>query len=198
MVEEDVAQLGEELQRLTRSGVEQELDEDARRDLQVARDCYEDARAAVAAIGSADQIPNVLGTLNAGRHALACWTARVEGRPAPESATPCFFNPQHGPASAEVLWTRPGRGTRAVPACAVDAARSAAGEQPEVRMVYLGARRVPYWEAGEVFQSYARGYFATRLDSDSLLQARRDHKAYTDFAAWPGTRFDGDFGPTHP
>lgn len=54
----------------------------------------------------------------------------------------------------------PGQGTRRVPACAQDAARVAEHEVPEVRKVRIGARKVPYWQAGAAYLPYSEGYFA--------------------------------------
>lgn len=194
LAEEDVILLGEELQRLDRRVGDRELDEDVRRDYQTALDAYESAQRAVDRISSAAQISRVVDTLSTGRYALACVLASAEGRPRPERRTPCFFNPQHGPATTDVLWNQPGRGSRTVPACAQDAARQAAGEQPDVRLVKIGARRVPYWEAGELFQPYTHGYFPT-----TVTEGRRDHKAYNNtFASFPGNRFDGDFKRRDP
>jgi hypothetical protein len=78
----------------------------------------------------------------------------------PERRVPCFFNPQHGPSTTDVVWTQPKVGTRTVPACAQDAARIRAGDDPEVRLVPFHGRRVPYWEAGAAVTPYGLGYFA--------------------------------------
>ncbi|MGH3331873.1 MAG: hypothetical protein ACRDPJ_11295 [Nocardioidaceae bacterium] len=194
LAEEDVILLGEELAGLDATVADRNLDEDARRDYQTALDAYESAKQAVDRIGSPDQFSRVVDTLSTGRYALACVLARVEGRPVPQRRTPCFFNPQHGPATTDVLWTRPGRGTRTVPACAQDAARQAAGEQPEVRLVGIGARRVPYWEAGELFQPYIPGY---TVDGAAVEKARRDGNAYSTFSTHLG-KFEGDFQRRDP
>lgn len=188
---EDVILLGEELRRLDRRVASRGLAEEARVDYQTALDAYESAQRAVDRIGSADEISRVVDTLSAGRYALACVLARAEDRPLPARRTPCFFNPQHGPATTDVLWTQPGRGTRSVPACAQDAARRAAGEQPDVRRIRIGGRLVPYWEAGEVFRPYTRGYFPA-----TVTDARLDAQSYVqNLDGFPGTRWDGDFRP---
>lgn len=190
LAEEDVIFLGEELRRLDERTAGHDLDEDARRDYQTALDAYESAQRAVDHLGSADEVSRVVDSLAAGRFAMACVVARVEGRPLPQQRTPCFFNPQHGPATTEMLWTRPGRGTRKVPACAQDAARGADGQEPEVRMVKIRGRLVPYWEAGEVIQPYTNGYFPT-----TVTEMTRDHKAiYTGaIESWIPQKFDADF-----
>lgn len=189
LAEEDVIFLGEELRRLDALTSGHELDEDARRDYQTALDAYESAQRSADRLDSPDEISRVVDALAAGRFAMACVVARVEGRPLPRQRTPCFFNPQHGPATTEMLWTRPGRGTRKVPVCAQDAARGADGQQPEVRMVKIRGRLVPYWEAGEAIQPYTNGYFPT-----TVTEAIRDHKAmYTGAIDSWIPKFDADF-----
>jgi len=160
LADEDVTLLGEELQRLDAEVGGRALDEQTRIDYQTALDAHETAQRAVPRIRDVDEISKVTDTLSTGRYALACVQARIASRPVPELRAPCFFNPQHGPSVRDVLWTPRGRGTRSVPACAQDAARVANHEQPEVRTVQIGARKVPYWEAGAAFLPYTEGYFA--------------------------------------
>ena len=159
LADEDVTIFGEQLQRLDVELVGRELDEAARTDYQCALDAYEAGQRSVPRLREADEVSTVVDTLATGRYALACVRARVAGEPVPELRVPCFFNPQHGPSVTDVVWTRPGRGTRTVPACAQDAARVAAREQPELRLVRIGSRRVPYWEAGAAYLPYGTGYF---------------------------------------
>ena len=160
LADEDVTVLGEQLQRLDGEVEGHDLDAATRLDYQTALDAYETAQRSVSGIRGADEISKITDTLSAGRYALACVQARVDGSPLPESRVPCFFNPQHGPSSTTVLWTQSGHGTRTVPACAQDAARVANHEAPEVRKVKIGSRTVPYWEAGAAFLPYGEGYFA--------------------------------------
>lgn len=174
LADEDVTVLGEQLRRLDAEVAGHELDEAARVDYQTALDAYEAAQRAVPRIQSTDEISKVTDTLSTGRYALACVQARVAGRPVPELRVPCFFNPQHGPSVGDVMWTPPGRGTRKVPACAQDAARIASAEQPEPRMVTIGSRRVPYWEAGAAYQPYGDGYFAGAVVMTWAFQAPLD------------------------
>jgi hypothetical protein len=163
LADEDVTVLGEQLCRLDDRLGGRELDEEARADYQKALDAYEAAARAVRRLSTPDEVSLVADTLALGRHAVECVLARVTGRPVPTYRVPCFFNPQHGPSVQEVLWTQPGRGTRQVPACRQDAARVAAHERPDVRRVWLGSRRIPYWEAGSAFAPYTPQYhLATR------------------------------------
>jgi hypothetical protein len=159
LADEDVTVFGEELRRLDARVGEHPLDEDGRADYQRALDAYESAQRAVPRLRDPDEVSAVTDTLSAGRYALACVEARVAGRPLPELRTPCFFNPQHGPSTTDVEWTSTRYGTRLVPACAQDAARLAAHQQPQVRTVTIGARTVPYWAAGSSYLPYSRGYF---------------------------------------
>lgn len=159
--DEDVTRYGEELQRLDVDVAGHALDAATQQDYQRALDSYEDAKAAVAAVQSPDEIRHVTTVLEDGRYAVACVRARLHGEPLPQRRPPCFFNPQHGPSAANVMWTQPGRGTRSVPACAQDAARVANLEAPEVRKVKIGSRTIPYWEAGAAYLPYAEGYFAS-------------------------------------
>jgi len=159
LADEDVTLLGEQLQRLDAEVEGHELDEAARRDYQVALDAYESAQRAVPRLTSTDQVSTVNDTLAAGRFSLACVQARVAGVPLPTRRTPCFFNPQHGPAAVDVSWNGVGHGTRIVPSCAQDAARIERGERPELRRVKVGGAMVPYWEAGAAYLPYGENYF---------------------------------------
>ncbi len=161
MADEDVTVFGEQLRHLDADLAGRELDETARRDYQIALDAYEKAGFAVRRLRDPDEVSGVTDTLASGRYAIACVRARLDGLEVPELRVPCFFNPQHGPSVTDVSWTRPGRGTRRVPACAQDAARVAAHEQPELRMVKVASRPVPYWEAGAALAPYFNGYFVT-------------------------------------
>ena len=158
LAEEDVVVFGEELQRLDDVVGDRPLDADAHHDYQTALDAYERAQRALDRLSSLDEASRVTDALAGGRYALACVRARVEGTALPAMRTPCFFNPQHGPAATEVLWTTGRLGTRRVPACSQCSARVARRETPEVRTVYDGSTQVPYWEAGAAFEPYRSGY----------------------------------------
>ncbi len=163
LAEEDVVVFGEQLQGLDEQVGSSHLDSEGRVDYQRALDAYETVQRTFDRLTHADEISKVADNLATGRYALACVQARVEGRPLPELRSPCFFNPQHGPSVTDVVWTSPVHGTRTVPACAQDAARVAAREQPDLRFVEYGASKVPYWEAGVASNPYTSGYFASGL-----------------------------------
>ncbi|MEJ7775232.1 MAG: hypothetical protein WKF72_10525 [Nocardioidaceae bacterium] len=196
LADEDVTILGEQLQRLDGEVAGREMDEPTRVDYQTALDSYESAQRAVPRIRSAAEISKITDTLATGRYALACVQARVSGQRLPELRVPCFFNPQHGPSVTDVMWTQRGRGTRTVPACAQDAARVAKHDAPEVRMVKVGSRTVPYWEAGDAFLPYSQGYFASAAVTIWTFQAQAPFWSGEEFGAGQGggAGFDGGGG----
>ncbi|MFD7157125.1 hypothetical protein ACFV9C_21185 [Kribbella sp. NPDC059898] len=169
MAEEDVVRFGEELTRL---GEDAPLDAEARHDFQAALDAYETAERLVDRLNSFEAISAVVDTLTDGRYALACVRARVAGEPLPERRTPCFFNPQHGPAAVDVVWTPSAGPTRRVPACAQDAARVQAGEDPPVRTVRYGEHDVPAWEAGAPNEPYRIGFFSASAARAQVLELK--------------------------
>jgi len=159
-IDEDVTVFGEELTRMGNDLAGTSLDEGTRSDYQRSLDAYEAAKESAAAITDPEEVRHVTEILEDGRYAMACVRARVSGQPLPQRRAPCFFNPQHGPSARDVSWTPAGGTTRDVPACALDAERVEAGAEPDSRKVMVGARRVPYWEAGPAFAPFAAGYFA--------------------------------------
>ena len=168
---EDVTEFGEELARLGEQVRADELDADGRLDYQRALAAYEAAQQAVGNLRSANDVSTITDTLATGRYAMVCVHARSAGQPVPERRVPCFFNPQHGPSTTDVVWTQPRHGTRKIAVCAQDAARLGAGEDPEVRMVVIGNRRVPYWEAGKAVQPYSAGYFSQGGGAQYITEA---------------------------
>ena len=159
LAEEDVTVFGEQLQRLDQTVGGRGLDPGAQQDYQTALDAYERGKWDAPRMEHPDEISRLVDTLATGRFSLACVQAKIAGEPRPEFRTPCFFNPQHGPSVRDVLWTTSRRGSRMVPGCTRCATQVAAREKPEVRMVEIDSRRVPYWEAGASLGPYSRGYF---------------------------------------
>jgi hypothetical protein len=159
VTEEDVTRFGEELQRLDSDMLTEQLDEAARQDWQRALDSYESAKESLRLAARKDDIKHVTEALEDGRYAVACVTARVEGRPLPTRRPPCFFNPAHGPSTTDIEWAPPGGQQRQIPVCAADEDRVQQGAEPDIRTVRQGAGRVPYWQGGPAYSPYASGYF---------------------------------------
>lgn len=159
LAEEDVTVFGEQLQALGTELEGRDLEDGATRDYRQALDTYERAKWSAPRLADPEQISTLVDTLANGRYSMACVRARVAGEAIPELRVPCFFNPQHGPSFSDVMWTSPRRGTRMVPACRQCAARVARRESPDVRMVHIGHRTLPYWEAGAAYLPYTQGNF---------------------------------------
>jgi hypothetical protein len=157
--DEDVTRFGEEVTRLDTEVIAHDLDDVGRQDYQRALDCYEQAKEAVGAVRTPEEIRHVTEVLEDGRYAIACVRARLAGEPLPQRRPPCFFNPAHGPSTTDVAWAPPGGQKRDVPVCAADAERVEAGAEPDIRTVMQGPRRVPYWEGGPAYSPWAQGYF---------------------------------------
>jgi len=170
LMEEDVTLFGEQLAELHVDTLTTDLDGGMRGDYQRSLDLYERAKTSLAATIDAPAVRGIGPILDEGRFLLACVLARRDGVDLPQRREPCFFNPQHGPAVADVLWTPPHGVERQVPVCRSDARRIEGGEDPEVRLVRVGDRYVPWYEAtplspGGVFSSLA------------ALDGRRGHVA---------------------
>lgn len=159
-VQEDVTSLGEDIAALDLNVTDPALPADTRDDYTRALDSYDRAKAAVESAQRPEDMRNVTTALEDGRYYMTAVRARLAGEPVPERRAPCFFNPQHGPAVGNVIWTPRSGPTRKVPACAQDAARIKAGEDPPVRTVRYGEQQVPAWEAGAPNEPYRIGFFS--------------------------------------
>jgi hypothetical protein len=120
----------------------------------------EDVRAATAALAHAGW-------------ALACLTAHCDLEPVPERRTPCFLDPQHGPAAQDASWALPGGVEMWIPVCQSDAYRIAGGIRPEARLVWVDGRWMPWFAAGPAYDAYAHGYFGDTVDAQRAEAARR-------------------------
>lgn len=98
--------------------------------------------------------------LGSARYGLLCLDAVRAGKPMPEPTAPCFFDPRHGPSTGSANWTPEGGRERAVDMCDACAARLAADQQPDIRMVTVRDRARPYWTLGEELASYMDGYWS--------------------------------------
>ena len=103
--------------------------------------------------------------LERARYELACTRAMLDGVDLPVRAAPCLFDPRHGSSAAEAQWSPSHSGAadlrdaRPVPACAADAARLADGVAPDVRIVSLGGRPMPYWDVPVLYGPLLVGYY---------------------------------------
>jgi hypothetical protein len=156
VAEQDVTALGEQVTALD---VPPAAAPEAVEDYRLALDAYDRAKSALSAARRTDDVRAVTTALEEGRWRLACVRARLAGQPLPERRPPCFFNPQHGPSTTDVEWSPAGGATRTIPVCAADAARLARGDDPDERLVPVGASSVPYWQAPGYYRPYASGFF---------------------------------------
>jgi hypothetical protein len=158
-LDEDITAYGEELAALDLDVRSDEVPEAAQDEYAQALDLYEHAKSAAARAERPDHLRPVTAALEHGRWLQACVRARVDGEAVPERRPPCFFDPRHGPAVADVSWTPPGGVPREVPACQADAVRLQEGQDPDARMVTVDGERRPYWEAGPAYSAWAAGYY---------------------------------------
>lgn len=172
LADQDVTRFGEELMDLHVETMTTDLDPAMRDNYQLALDSYEDAKGALAATTTPEDVTGVVRTLADGRFHLASVLARRDDAPLPERREPCFFDPGHGPASRDVTWTPPGGVEREIPVCFRDAERLSAGEAPQPRLVRLGDRHVAWYAAGPAYGPWATGWY-DRLVKDGRYEAER-------------------------
>ncbi len=159
--DEDVTRLGEELVELHFETLATPLDDAMRTDYQEALDRYDDAKQRVRDAEDAAAVTAVTRILEEARFRMACLLARQDGRDLPARRAPCFFDPGHGPATADVEWAPPNGTEREVPVCFRCRERLAAGTEPEIRRVQWGNRRVPWFQAGPAYAAYVEGYYGS-------------------------------------
>ena len=174
---EDVTVFGEELSALHFETLTTDLDDQMRLDYQRALDAYESAKHRLGQSAVATDVTDVTRTLADGRFAHACVLAARDGADRPARRPPCFFDPGHGPASRDVSWAPPGGVPRDIAVCFRDAERLAAGEAPQVRMLRLGNRYVPWYASGPAYTAWAGGWYAD-LILDGRAQADRITMSY--------------------
>jgi hypothetical protein len=111
------------------------FDGDASTEWKRAAGLYATARAALREVATLGEVLAVHTTLCEARFHLARAEAIGYDEELPTSSEPCWFDPQHGPATTEVEWPAAG----AVRACRDDAHRIAAGLAPRRRPLRLTA-----------------------------------------------------------
>ncbi|MGW6746599.1 hypothetical protein ACWGDX_38675 [Streptomyces sp. NPDC055025] len=163
VVDEDITAFGEELDRLDFHPAEAGADDATRSEYERSLDAYEKAKSLMGSAQRPDDVRGVTEALEDGRFSLAVLDARRKGAPLPERRSPCFFDPRHGPSTADAEWAPPAGVRRTVPVCAADAARLADGDDPMTRTVQTANGPRPYWEAGPVYGPWAGGYFGGGL-----------------------------------
>ena len=135
--------------------------------------------------------------LGSARYGLLCLEAVRAGKPIPEPTAPCFFDPRHGPSTASADWQPEQGSVRKVDVCAACAARDAAGEKPEIRMVRWRDSPRPYWDLGEDLAAYIEGYWSdgdgsswyfpdddARRAGDQMRARWRSRRAGARFRSW--------------
>ncbi|MEU1218680.1 hypothetical protein [Streptomyces microflavus] len=193
VVDEDITAYGETLERLDFHPAEPGADDTMRGDYERALDSYESAKTRMDKAEHPSDVRGVTQSLEDGRYSLAVLEARRTGKAIPARRPPCFFDPRHGPAVTEVLWTPSGGASREVPVCGADEARLSRGEDPMSRTVDVGdGNRRPYWEAGPAYGPWAGGYFGGGLLPGLLVGTMLGSMLAT--PAYASEYGGGDFG----
>jgi hypothetical protein len=156
---EDLVALGDDIRSLEIDVDMPDADPKAREDYGRAVELYGQADQAWSQARRVQDLERVTSLLEEGRYAMTSAKARLEGRPPPERRPPCFFDPRHGPSQTDVEWAPSGGSPRPVPACAADARRVMEGMDPDARLVPVGGRMTPYWNAGPAYMPWAGGFF---------------------------------------
>ncbi|MDO5736364.1 MAG: hypothetical protein Q4P15_07805 [Propionibacteriaceae bacterium] len=189
-IESDITSFGIELRELDFDVVGYELTDDARGDYTTALDAYEKAKVSLRGARADSEATHITHILEEGRYAVARVRARALGKPLPMKRPPCFFDPAHGPSVQDVDWAPPGGAVRAVPACAVDAARIGLGADPQIRMVNAGQAAIPYWEDRN-HAAWARGYYGPWMQDPSMRRMTQGTLMIGGFSQLMGLMDDG-------
>ncbi len=150
LMDEDVTVLGEQVADLHLDTLSDDLDPVARDHYRRALESYDQAKHLLAASETADDVVAIEQVVADARWHRAAVLAVRDGQSLPVRRDPCFFNPQHGPSMQDVEWTPPSGTPRTIAVCASDARRLVGGQAPEVRMVRVGDRWVPWHQTGGI------------------------------------------------
>ena len=148
LLDEDITVLGEQLAQLQVETMGTAPGWAMSADYEKAVGCHTQATFMRGSAKTAEDVATIDAVLNDGRFHLACVLARRDGTDLPTPGASCFFNPQHGPGVTDVAWALPGGNQQQIQVCRLDANHLAAGEPPDVRMVRIGDRYVPWYAAG--------------------------------------------------
>ncbi|MFJ3590255.1 hypothetical protein ACIQUY_37350 [Streptomyces sp. NPDC090231] len=193
VVDEDITEYGETLDRLDFHPAEAGADDSMRADYERALDSYESAKSRMQHARHPSDVRGVTQALEDGRFSLAVLDARRTGAELPARRPPCFFDPRHGPSVADVRWSPSGGAAREVPVCGADEIRLRDGEGPMSRTVDMGdGSRRPYWEAGPAYGPWAGGYFGGGLLPGLLVGTMLGSMLST--PAYAAEYGGGDFG----
>lgn len=140
LAREDLAVMGERLDE------EAEPDGAAAGDWRLAVGRYRAARTSLRDAETVEDVLAVQDELCQAWYHLARSDAIVAGQQPPSRSDPCFFNPQHGPAVAEVAWAPLGATPTSTPVCRTDAERIEQGLAPKLRQIALGGATIAFHE----------------------------------------------------
>jgi phage-related protein len=193
VADEDVTVLGEQLADLHLDTLTDHLDDETAHHYGRALEHYEQAKDAVRASTTVEDVFAVEQVVADARYHRAAVLALQAGDPLPQRREPCFFDPRHGPSMRDKQWAPPSGVERTVAVCAADARRLEGGEQPQVRMVRVGDRYVPSHEAGGIAAVVDR--HRTMRDERSTSHNRKNlAEAYMDQAINGANGPGGPFG----
>jgi hypothetical protein len=143
LAREDLLELGERLEDETPP-----TEPDAIAERATARDLTAQARPQLREAETLEAVLAVQQTICQAFVHLARSDAIVRGEEPPTRTDPCAFNPQHGPAVTEAVWSPIGGNPSTYACCHEDAELIAAGRSPRRRTVKLGVDDVPWDELG--------------------------------------------------
>jgi hypothetical protein len=156
---DDLVALGDDIRALDLDVEMPDADPEAKRYYGQAVEAYSRAENKFNLARRPGDLEPVTRDLEEGRFAMTAAKARLEGRPVPERTVPCFFDPRHGPSTAQVEWAPEGGQPRPVPVCAADAQRISDGYDPLTREIDVGGERMPYWNAPAYYGPWSGGFF---------------------------------------
>lgn len=178
VVSDDVTVLGEQLAELHVDTLADNLDDVATHHYRQSLDGYEHAKERLRTATTAADLVAATQLAEDARYHRACVLALRDGEELPTRREPCFFDPRHGPSTTDVLWTPPGGVERTVAVCASDARRLAGDEAPEVRLVRVGSRYVPWHEVGSLDEVMSR--VRVHLHDEGLVRHAMQHQTALD------------------
>jgi len=175
----------------------------ARPDYDAALAAYGEARDALPRATDEGAVKLAALKLETGLRAAARARAALDGQPPPAPDAPlleglCTFDPKHGRAVTTAQVSGPSGRLEEVPVCAACSERLAAGSTPEVRMVPVGGRPVPYFAGPSSGGSTGLGSLIGAGVGGFLLAELLDSgpgygygSGYGGGSGWGGGRYEG-------